>query len=254
MNISQLLRDTFVAEVEHHGELVSTNDRAIQRANFGANKLPLLVIADRQTAGRGRAGNRWWTGTGSLAFSLLLEPTANEPAATSLLSFATGVAVVEALQQFLPSKIVGLHWPNDIMVSDKKISGILVEVLPDGHTIIGVGINTNNSTTEAPAELKPIVTTLFDLTGRHFDHTEILISLLNRLERHIVTLKHVPSQICMLADSLCLQKEKPISLQLGSQTIDGLCKGISQDGAILIQTTDGTRSFYSGTILKTLSK
>ena len=74
MDINRILRETFVVEAEHREELGSTNDRALERAKQGATHLPLLVIADRQTAGRGRGGNRWWTGPGSLAFSLLLHP------------------------------------------------------------------------------------------------------------------------------------------------------------------------------------
>lgn len=250
MNIAQILRDTFVAEVEHHGELGSTNDRAIERAKLGAGKLPLLVIADRQTAGRGRAGNQWWTGKGSLAFSLLLEPAFNEAATTSLLSLATGVAVVETVKQLLPNQTVGIHWPNDVMISQRKLSGILVEVLPGGHAVVGVGINTNNSTADAPTEITQIATTLFDLTGKHFDHTEILTAILNRLERHIIALKRTPAQICALADGFCLQRDKPLTLQQGNQTIHGLCKGIAPDGALLIQTTEGIRPYYSGTIQK----
>ena len=84
MDINRILRETFVVEVEHHDELGSTNDRAMQRAKQGASRLPLLVIADRQTAGRGRGGNRWWTGPGSLAFSLLLESAAVESEEDSL--------------------------------------------------------------------------------------------------------------------------------------------------------------------------
>ena len=78
MDINRILRETFVVEVEQHAELASTNDRAAQRAKQGAKKLPLLVISDRQTAGRGRGGNRWWTGAGSLAFSLLFDSAAFE--------------------------------------------------------------------------------------------------------------------------------------------------------------------------------
>ena len=71
-NLRKILENTFVADVEHHATIGSTNDRAIQCAAFHAVKLPLLILADRQTGGRGRGSNRWWTGPGSLAFSLLV--------------------------------------------------------------------------------------------------------------------------------------------------------------------------------------
>ena len=133
LDINRILRETFVLEVEHHGELGSTNDRAIDRAKQGAKKLPLLVIADRQTAGRGRSGNRWWTGPNSLAFSLLLESAAvdDKAGAAPLISLAVGVAVVEAIKPLMQDKEIGIHWPNDVIADGRKLAGILVEVLSD---------------------------------------------------------------------------------------------------------------------------
>ncbi len=194
MDINRILRETFVVEIEHREELGSTNDRALQRAKQGATRLPLLVIADRQTAGRGRGGNRWWTGPGSLAFSLLLESAAvegKEDASTlalgrqlncrpndfdsrprglncgpdNLVSLAAGMAVAETIKPLLGNKEIGILWPNDVIAAGRKLAGILVEVLTDGRTVIGIGINTNVSMADVPAELLPIATTLLELTG-----------------------------------------------------------------------------------------
>ncbi|MGA2061622.1 MAG: biotin--[acetyl-CoA-carboxylase] ligase [Thermoguttaceae bacterium] len=272
MDINRILRETFVVEVEHHDELGSTNDRAMQRAKQGPSRLPLLVIADRQTAGRGRGGNRWWTGPGSLAFSLLLESAAVEGKedtssftmgrqlncrpnklnfhANTLISLAAGVAMAETVEPLLKSNEIGIRWPNDIIAAGRKLAGILVEVLPDGHTVVGIGINTNDSMADAPAELLPIATTLLELTGIRQDHIEILVALLNRLERHIVALKRDPAEIAARADALCLQRDKPIALQHDRQTIAGLCRGIAADGALLLETPDGLHSYYTGTIIK----
>ena len=263
MNINRILRETFVVEVEHRAEIGSTNDRAMERAKQGASKLPLLVIADLQTAGRGRGNNRWWTGPGSLTFSLLLESTAAEnktdillgrqlncrPNIAPLVSLAAGMAVAETMRLLLPDREVGIHWPNDVIAAGRKLAGILVEALPNGRTIIGIGINTNNSMAEAPAELLPIATTLLELTGKRHDHIEILIALLSRLETHLVALKQEPSQLTTQADALCLQRDKRLTLQLGRQTIAGICRGIAPDGALLLETPEGLRSFYSGIII-----
>ncbi len=181
MDINRILRETFVVEVEHHDELGSTNDRAMQRAKQGASRLPLLVIADRQTAGRGRGGNRWWTGPGSLAFSLLLESAAVEGKEdtsslkmsrqfnchpNTLMSLAAGVAVADTVKPLLKSHEIGIRWPNDVIAAGRKLAGILVEVLPDGHAVVGIGINTNDSMADVPAELLPHATTLLELTGK----------------------------------------------------------------------------------------
>jgi BirA family transcriptional regulator, biotin operon repressor / biotin---[acetyl-CoA-carboxylase] ligase len=251
MDINRIIRETFVVEVEHHDELGSTNDRAIQRAKQGASRLPLMVVADRQTAGRGRGRNRWWTGSGSLAFSLLLESAAVEGKAETapLISLAVGVAVADTVKPLLPGHEVGIRWPNDVMAAGRKMAGILVEVLPGGRTVVGIGINTNNTMAGASAELLPIAATMLDVTGKQQDHTEIMIALLNILENKLGTLKQSPSQLASQADAICLQRDKPLSLRAGNQTINGICGGVAPDGALLLKTAEGLRSFYSGVII-----
>jgi len=250
--------------VERHAELGSTNDRAADRAKQGAKRLPLLVIADRQTAGRGRGGNRWWSDSDSLAFSLILESTALDSksddllgrqlncrpniGAAPLISLAAGLSVVETIKPLLERQEIGLHWPNDVIADGRKLAGILVEVLPGGHTVIGIGMNTNNSMAEAPPELLPIATTLLEITGARHDHTDILVTLFQHLQKHLFTLNNTPSQLTAQANALCLQRGKQLTLQLGRRTITGLCLGIAPDGALLLETSEGLRSFYSGTI------
>jgi BirA family transcriptional regulator, biotin operon repressor / biotin---[acetyl-CoA-carboxylase] ligase len=252
MDINRILRETFVTEVEHHVEINSTSDRCAQRAKQGWKKLPLLVIADNQTAGRGRGGNRWWTGTGSLAFSLLLESNAvesNKIGTAPLISLAAGLSVIETVRPLLPNQQVGIHWPNDIIAASRKLAGILVEILPDGRIIIGIGINTNNSSADAPADLAPTVATLLDLTYTRHDHTEILIKLLGHLEKHLMMLNKDSTQLTVQAHALCLQRDKKITLQIGQQTVTGLCQGIAANGALLLETSEGLRSFFSGVII-----
>jgi BirA family transcriptional regulator, biotin operon repressor / biotin---[acetyl-CoA-carboxylase] ligase len=264
MDISRLVRETFVAEVEHREELGSTNDRALQRAKQGATHLPLLVIADRQTAGRGRGGNRWWTGYGSLAFSLLLESIAppedsaaksgplSSPRRETLLGLAAGVAVGETLRPLLGATEIGILWPNDVIAAGRKLAGILVEVLPDGSAVIGIGINTNVSMKDAPADLLTTATTLLEITGTRQDHVAILVSLLNRLQKDILALRHTPAHIAAEANRLCLQHGKPLTLQQERQTISGVCRGIASDGALLLETPNGVRSYYSGRIIRSV--
>jgi BirA family biotin operon repressor/biotin-[acetyl-CoA-carboxylase] ligase len=103
---------------------------------------------------------------------------------------------------------------------------------------------------DVPAELLWIATTLLELTGKRQDHTEILIALLNRMEEQITILKRAPAELAARADALCLQRDKPIALQQGRKTIAGLCRGIAPDGALLLETPNGLRSFYSGTIIR----
>jgi len=251
-DIDRILRETFVARAEYHQVLGSTNDRAIRCAADGSNQLPLLVVAERQTAGRGRGGNRWWTGEGGLAMSLLLgRDVSNPPGAPApLVSLAAALAVVETVAPLLQPSTVGICWPNDVVITERKLGGILVEVLPDRRQVIGIGLNTNSSLADAPPELQRTATTLRDLTSATHDQTAILVTLLRHLESALTELASAPQRLAARADALCLQRGKTLTLQVGNRSASGRCAGIAPDGALLLESSEGRQAFYSGVVLK----
>jgi BirA family transcriptional regulator, biotin operon repressor / biotin---[acetyl-CoA-carboxylase] ligase len=250
IDIDTLLAGSFVRHVEHYDSVDSTQIRARALADRSETLLPALVVADLQTAGRGRGSNRWWTGAGSLAFSLLIDPQqfGLPRQAVPRLSLAVGVAVIDAVAPWLAEHPLGLHWPNDVFVGSGKLAGILVEVLPDSRHIIGIGLNSNNSVAEAPPELRASIATLLDLTGRNVDHTELLLALMENLE---AALSHLAGNTEMLGerfDLLCRQRGEILTVYQGEQSIAGRCAGIAPDGALLLETPAGQRAIYSGTL------
>jgi BirA family transcriptional regulator, biotin operon repressor / biotin---[acetyl-CoA-carboxylase] ligase len=276
IDVVRVLRETTIARAEHRPTVTSTNDRAAECAAQGVKDLPLVVVADEQTAGRGRGSNRWWTGPGGLAFSLLVDAdtVAADAARSPLVALAAAVAVVDAVAPLLPGRRVGIHWPNDVLVGgadipvcpsdpashgrqeclphqarQQKLAGILVEVLPDRRHVIGIGLNTNNTAADAPAELKAAVATLRDLTARQHDQTAILIDLLRRLEQEFSRLRGDAKSVALRADELCLDRGRRLTLQWADRTVTGPCRGIAPDGALLLETSSGVEPFYSGTIL-----
>jgi BirA family transcriptional regulator, biotin operon repressor / biotin---[acetyl-CoA-carboxylase] ligase len=265
LDTDRLLRETFVAQVEHCPVLDSTNDRAKQYAAGRPGLLPLLIVADRQTAGRGRGSNRWWTGTGGLACSILLDPRREKdrrgeeetlPTRSPLLPFspsplvslAAGLAVVRTVAPLLSQETLGIHWPNDVFAAGRKLAGILIEVVPGGLYVIGIGLNTNNTIQDAPQHVRQRAVTLRDLTGREHDHTEILCALLGHLETLLRQLGTTPEAIGAEADRLCLQRGQTLTLEWGRRTACGLCLGIAPDGALILDTPEGRRTFYSGVL------
>lgn len=255
LNVERLLQAGVAARIEYFDELSSTQDRARQAAGEANCSLPLLVVADRQLAGRGRQGNSWWTGAGSLAFSLLFDPATfgcpRRPAPR--LSLAVGVAIIDAVAPRIPEHCVGLHWPNDVYVGQGKLAGVLVEVLPDGRHITGIGLNSNNSVIDAPPELKQQAATLRDLTGRSappgcHDQTELLIDILHRLSERLRQLGADDPALGESFDARCLQHGRLLTLYLGDRNVSGRCGGIAPDGALILDTPDGRELFYAGTL------
>jgi BirA family biotin operon repressor/biotin-[acetyl-CoA-carboxylase] ligase len=253
LDVDRTVRETFVARAEYHPSLGSTNDRAAELA-ARPGELPLLVVADQQTAGRGRGANRWWTGPGALAFSLLVEGrmVAAHDGRSPLVALAVAVAVVDAVAPLVPAEPPGIHWPNDVMAAGRKLAGILIEVLPDRRHVIGVGLNSNNSLAHAPAELQSTAVTLRDLGERAIDQTAILIELLRRMEEEFCRLCREPQGVAARADALCLQRGQTLTLQAAGRTLSGRCRGIAADGALLLETPAGTEAFFSGSLLPSL--
>jgi BirA family biotin operon repressor/biotin-[acetyl-CoA-carboxylase] ligase len=247
INLRQILENSFAADVEYYESISSTNDRAAAAASEAGVRLPLLVVAESQTAGRGRGANRWWTGQGSLAFSLLIATDAGARP-TILISLATGVAVVDALTPLVPGHEIGIHWPNDVILDGRKLAGILIEGLVGGKVVIGIGINTNNSAADAPAEVRSRVATLFDATGKLHDPTDLLIAILNCTEQRLAQLAAAPEQIAARTHELCLQRGRGLEIEQGTVRTQGRCAGVATDGALLLEVNGQARSVYSGTI------
>ncbi|HWA69060.1 MAG TPA: biotin--[acetyl-CoA-carboxylase] ligase [Rhizomicrobium sp.] len=118
-----------------HAEIDSTNSEARRLAESG-DPGPVWILAERQTAGRGRRGRSWQSGQGNLAATLLLTP----PRDFAQLSFAAALAVADLAAHFAPQARIAVKWPNDVLAEGRKLAGILLESGP-GWLAIGIGIN-----------------------------------------------------------------------------------------------------------------
>jgi BirA family biotin operon repressor/biotin-[acetyl-CoA-carboxylase] ligase len=228
--------------VEHHASLGSTNDEAFRRADQGAAE-GLVVIADAQTAGRGRQGRSWWDAPGSsLLFSILLRPSIPLPQCP-LLALALACAVAEAGTDAVGGPL-DVKWPNDVLHAGRKVCGVLAESRVSGArlpvrpvVVIGAGINVNQSEADFPEELRARATSLrIAGAGRAFRSDEILTSILSRFERY-VTLA-AGGDAAGLWTAVTSRLPKPgaeVSLLSGGRRIDGIVEGITESGALRIQ-------------------
>lgn len=164
--------------VELVDELPSTNALVVERAHAGAPD-GLVVVADHQTAGRGRLDRTWETPRGTaLTFSLLVRPR-TPTRAWPWLPLLAGYAVDKALKA--RGLAAGVKWPNDVLVGEKKIAGILVERIdtPTGPAaVIGVGVNVGLRAVELPV---PTATSLEIELGAPVDRTDVLVEVLNTI-------------------------------------------------------------------------
>ncbi len=252
LDIATIRRQAPIAESEYHASIGSTNDRALELAKDDATPLPYLIASAEQTAGRGRGGNSWWTGRGSLAFSLLV---GNDwfgnlpPVSRPMMSLAVGLAVVEAVRPLAAGLDMGIHWPNDVMLGGRKLAGILIESPRADRMVIGVGLNVNNSLAEAPTdvrkELQERATTLLDATGRVHDPTRLLIELLSAMKREIDLLAESAEKTAERVHGMCVQRGTMVEVRQGDGVARGLCVGVAATGALLMETPGGIRQVWS---------
>jgi BirA family biotin operon repressor/biotin-[acetyl-CoA-carboxylase] ligase len=251
IDVDRLRAAEIAARVEYYESLGSTHDRAHEVARSAeAGPLPLLVVAEEQTAGRGRGANRWWTGRGSLAFSLLFDPAnwvlSNQPLPER--SLAVGSAIVDTARPLLPGRAVGLHWPNDVFVEGKKLGGILIDVLSGGRHVLGIGLNVNNPLAGAPDDVRARATSLYELTGATLDRTELLISLVRNIELAVRDSAADPQAFGRRFQDLCLQVGSDLTIEVGGRLSTGRCAGIAPDGALLLEAEGRFERFYSGVL------
>jgi BirA family biotin operon repressor/biotin-[acetyl-CoA-carboxylase] ligase len=235
------LAGTRFAAVEVHGELASTNTTVADAARGGAAE-GLVVVADHQTAGRGRLGRTWSAEPGTaLLLSVLLRPPLPLDEVPVVL-MAAGVAAcdgVEAAAGFRP----GLKWPNDLVVADRKLAGLLTEATggPEPGVVLGLGINVGAAA--YPPDLSGEATSCEDEAGRPVDRGEVLVSFLTALEaRYSAVLSGRRSAIldAYRAASATLGRRVRVELTAGA-ALEGRAAEVADDGQLVVVDDAGTR-------------
>jgi len=260
LDLARLRNDRRLAHVEWHDTLPSTNDYALQLAGREELPTPLLIVAGEQTAGRGRGNNRWWSQAGALTFTLVIEPGAAPTAPLRTehwprVALIAGVALCESLEGPAPQLTCGLKWPNDVLIEGKKVAGILVEIPPapagvPRRLVLGMGINVNNSLADAPEEVAARGISLVDAAGREFDATVILQDWLARFADGLQALAGEDPALPARWQSRCVLTGRQIELLAADQPKRGLCRGIGNDGALLVETSAGLERLYGGVLVR----
>jgi len=229
--------------------LDSTNTEAINQAKLGAAE-GLCIVADQQTAGRGRHNRKWVSDEGGgLYFSIVLRPRL-EARFLPLITLMAGVAVVDTLSEFAIDS--DIKWVNDVLVNDKKICGILAETVETAiglAVIVGIGINLNS--TNFPGEIAETATSIETEVGP-IDRDEVLATLTRYLNYfyEILSAENGPSEIIrewQRRSSYFISKN--VRVLVGAETIIGVTDGLESNGALRIRTNEGdVRIVQSGDV------
>lgn len=249
----------FAQSIIDRDEAESTSDLARAMALSGWAAFPLLVRARKQTKGRGRGENAWWSDSGSLTFTLALVPSAHglksehEPR----LALAAAIAAIEAVETYIPaSKTLGIRWPNDIEVGGKKLGGILPERFetPMGvRILIGIGLNVLTRLDRAPEEIRLMAASLADDAPSVDDcptPDRVLAAILAGLESVLPRLARDDESLADHWASLDLLKGTQVKVDLGTRVVEGIGAGIDPQGALLVKTGSGTERLFGGRVLR----
>ena len=233
-------------EVKYFAKTYSTNDNAWECFDQHESE-GTIIIADHQVQGRGRRQSTWSSSKGkSLTFSILLRPDFAFDK-LSILPLLTGVSIVKGIHT--TAKILsGLKWPNDIMVSNKKMGGILIETRigeNDLGVVVGIGLNINESTDDIPEELQNKASSLSIDSGEEFGRELILSSILNEFEN--LYLNHWHS-IIPLWQKYCIHQNDEVTFHSNDEFYRGTFQGITEFGHARIQINGKTKTFPSGIV------
>ncbi|MFP6626873.1 MAG: biotin--[acetyl-CoA-carboxylase] ligase [Deltaproteobacteria bacterium] len=219
----------------------STNTDAAALGREGAVE-GTVVLANEQTAGRGRLGRQWLSVAGvNLYMSVLLRPPI-VPAQAPQLSLLAGVAVAAALEaEGVDTRI---KWPNDVLVGSRKICGVLTEIEAEadhvGFVVVGMGINVNSLDKHFPDELKPIATSILMESGRASSRAALAARVLGEMETRYQDFcrNGLAAVAAEWTQRSCLSG-KEVRVNGPNGEIVGICAGIDSDGALLVKQEGG---------------
>jgi BirA family biotin operon repressor/biotin-[acetyl-CoA-carboxylase] ligase len=237
-------------EIYYFDSIDSTNTKAKELAETG-HPSGTFVVADQQTAGKGRRGRSWDSPAGNSIFmTLLLKPEIN-PNNASMLTLVAAMAVCGAIRQVTGAEAM-IKWPNDIVIDGKKVCGILTEMSAQfdyiNHIVIGIGINVHNE--EFPEEIRQTAASLLQACGRRFHRADLIEAFLEEFER-------VYAIYLETEDMTGLRKEyERLLANIGRQVqvldpkepFEGKAMGITKRGELVVDTWESRKLVSSGEV------
>jgi BirA family biotin operon repressor/biotin-[acetyl-CoA-carboxylase] ligase len=237
-------------QVLRYESLPSTNTEVARLASQGADE-GVAVVADEQTAGRGRLQRAWSSPKGAgLYFSILLRP-ALAPERWPLITFVAALAVGDALREAARVE-TDIKWPNDLLADERKICGILAEAIetPAGRAVVvGIGVNLTNEAFSS--ELSSVATSVAHASGQKAEREMILTALLSALSRWYSLLHESDGAekiVAAWASHSSYATGKWVQVTNGDEVLHGVTRGVESDGALRLETRHGLQLIRAGDV------
>lgn len=228
---------------EHLPETPSTNAVALDRAGAGAPS-GLVVTTDHQTAGRGRLGRRWvdLPAGASSPVSFLVD----RPSHPTLAPLAAGLAAAAAIRTAtaVAADAPALKWPNDVLLGDRKVCGILTEVAVDGRLVVGIGTNLDWRGVDHPDDR----TSIAEVTGSVVDRARFLRTLAAALDRRLGQIDDAPDQLLADYRSACSTLGRTVHVATPGGPLSGLAEDVDDRGALRLRTAEGLVTVRAGDV------
>jgi BirA family biotin operon repressor/biotin-[acetyl-CoA-carboxylase] ligase len=235
-------------------EVPSTNTLALDLAGGGAPERTAL-LADSQTAGRGRGGREWRTPPGvALALSVIIRPRF-----TSELWPWIGLAAAFAVRDGI-ERVAGLRgtlkWPNDVLISGRKVAGVLMESRfhqsdpSGGAVVVGIGVNVNNRAAAFPESFRDTAASVLDLSGVVTDRNELAAAILNGLDHEM---RSLPGAIGTYQDrwrTVSATFGTMVTISTPTGVVEGIDRGLDAQGRLILDTREGERAIHTGDVLQ----
>jgi BirA family transcriptional regulator, biotin operon repressor / biotin---[acetyl-CoA-carboxylase] ligase len=236
--------------VLRYESVTSTNTELARLAGEGAEE-GLAIVADEQTAGRGRLQRAWSSPKGAgLYFSILLRPRIAVDR-WPLITFAAALAAGDALRESARVQ-TDIKWPNDLLANERKICGILAEAIetPTGRAVVvGIGVNLTNYA--FPPDLSGVATSVAQESGQQPARETILAALLKSLARWY-SLLHEPDGaekiVAAWASRSSYAVDKLVQVANGDEVLQGVTRGLESDGALRVETAHGIQLIRAGDV------
>jgi len=240
------------SEIIHFQEIDSTNNYAKKIANEGCPH-GTIVVSEKQTFGRGRVGREWKSyNSEGLWFTIVLRPYL-EPEFVQIITLAASVAVVEGIFE-TQGIVCGIKWPNDIILDNCKLGGILTEISAEpGHVnyvVVGIGININQDSSTFDDEIKNKATSLKIHMGKSVSRVRVLESILTRFEDiYRIMLQGNTQEIINKWSRYSVTLGKQVKILYKDIEYIGLAQSIALDGKLVVKCNDGVvREISAGEI------